>query len=128
MKKQCSTFCWHMISIASGEHLGNAIVCLSLLKVLLLLRHLPTLAMTLSTLTLLLVTATRNWKSVKMLNGLGISLNVGGTRPTETITCNIGKQMRDRCAPNIRIYKIIKITRKRLEKDTCKKVSTSTNF
>jgi hypothetical protein len=71
-----------MKSITSGEHLGNAIVCSTLLKII-LLRHLPTLALVLATL-ILRVTATRDWKSLKMLNGIGISLNVGGTRPTET--------------------------------------------
>jgi hypothetical protein len=92
MKKQCSTFCLHIKSITSGEHLGNAIVCSSLLKALLLLRHLLTLALALATL-ILLATATRNWKILKMLNGIGISLNVGRTRPTEIRSCNIRKQM-----------------------------------
>ena len=42
LRKPCITFCLHMKSIKSGEHLGNAIVCSSLLKVP-LLQHLPML-------------------------------------------------------------------------------------
>jgi len=43
LKRQWSTFCLHMKSTRSGEHLGNAIVCSSLFKAL-LTRHLLALA------------------------------------------------------------------------------------
>jgi hypothetical protein len=48
----------------------------------------------LATQTLVLVAATRNWKNLIMINGIGISLKAGGSRPMAIRTCsNIGKQI-----------------------------------
>ncbi|KAL7425535.1 hypothetical protein ACHAXM_000066, partial [Skeletonema potamos] len=77
LTKPCITFYLHMKSTKNGEHSGNAIVCSILLNVLFLqhLPTLPTLALVLAIQILLVVaTATRNGKNLKMLNGIGISL------------------------------------------------------